>query len=92
MPVLDAQTLSGADRDRGLERLRTWTIAGVWGVAALAVAFSLLAAAGIPGRNSSGSASTSGGFNPFQSQPQPPSNGSFGSGGGGRPFAVSGGS
>lgn len=86
--MVEAQTLSGVERDRGLERLRTWTIAGVWGAAALVVAFSLMAAAGIPGHSSSASASTSGGNDPFQT----PLSGSFGSGGGGRPFAVSGGS
>ena len=92
MPGVDAQTLSGAERDRGLERLRTWTIAAIWGAAALAVALSFLAAAGIPGHTSSGSASTSGGDSLFQNQPQPPSIGSFGTSGGGRPFVVSGGS
>jgi uncharacterized protein with FMN-binding domain len=35
-PVVEAQTLSGTDCDGGLERLRTFTIAGVLGTAALA--------------------------------------------------------
>jgi uncharacterized protein with FMN-binding domain len=36
VPVVKAQTGSGTDSDRGLERLRTLTIAGVLGSAALA--------------------------------------------------------
>jgi uncharacterized protein with FMN-binding domain len=36
VPVVEAQTLSGTDRDRALERLRRLTIAGVLGTAALA--------------------------------------------------------
>ena len=86
---MKAQTFSAGDRDRGLDRLRTLTIAGVLAAAALTVAFSLMAAMGIPGHNNFSSASTFGGDDSFRNQPQ-----SF-SGrpdGGGRPVVVTGGS
>jgi hypothetical protein len=90
--VVEAQTFSAGDRDHGLERLRTLTIAGVLAAAALTVAFSLMAAMGIPGHNDLSSASTFGGDDSFQNQPQSSSGGSFGPDGGGRPVVVTGGS
>jgi hypothetical protein len=91
--VLEAQTLSVADRDRALERLRTLTIAGVLGAAALTVAFSLMAAAGNPGiNNNPGSATSLAGDDAFQNQPRHRSHESTGPSGAGRPVVVSGGS
>lgn len=93
MPEVEAQTLSVADRDRALERMRTLTIAGVLGAAALTVAFSLMAAAGNPGTNNNpGSATSSAGDDSFQTQRKHHFNAVIGPVGGGRPVAVSGGS
>jgi hypothetical protein len=92
VPVVEAQTFSAGDRDRGLERLRALTIAGAFVAAALTVAFSIMAAAGIPGHTDLSSASTFGGDDSFQNQPQPFSGRSSGHDGGGRPVVVTGGS
>jgi len=95
-------------RDRGLQRLRGWTTASALLAAALAFVFALLAAGTFPGRDTSAasgdspSSSSSGASvqpseeQPSVAQPQPPSEGFFGSGsgsgsGGGR-HARSGGS
>jgi hypothetical protein len=90
--AVNAQTFSADDRDRGLDRLRTLTIAGVLAAAALTVAFALMAAAGNPGRNDLSSASTFGGDDSFQKQPPSFPGRSVGSDGGGRPVVVTGGS
>jgi hypothetical protein len=93
VPVVEAQTVSVADRDRALERLRTLTIAGFLGAAALTLAFSLAAAAGNPGTNNNpGSATSSAGDDGFQNQRHHRSNEIIGPNAGGRPVAVSGGS
>jgi hypothetical protein len=89
---VEARTFSAGDRDRGLDRLRTLTIAGVLAAAALTVAFSLLAAVGIPGGNDLSSVSTFGGDDSFQNPPQSFPGRSFGPDGGGRPVVVTGGS
>lgn len=103
-PLLRERQQTRAD---GLHRLRSYTKRIVFGAFALAATFSVLAAASIPGHSGSG-ASNSGttGAAAGQAQTQAQGQGGqsqftqnssfgggfFGSGGGGAPIAVSGGS
>jgi hypothetical protein len=92
------------ERNRGLQRLRSWTVASAALAAGLVVFFAFLAAGSFPGHSSDAAAaapqaqtdpsSDDAGLQPVpdQAPPQAPPQGFFGGGGGGRRGAVSGGS
>lgn len=93
--VIPRQAAAGVERDRGLERLRTLTVASVLGAAGLAAALSVMAASTIPGHTNPGSASPNTASTNAQAQGQDQSLAPFGGFvgvGGGTPHAVSGGS
>ncbi|HYM66972.1 MAG TPA: hypothetical protein VEW68_06755 [Patescibacteria group bacterium] len=94
------QAAAGIARDRGLDRLRTLTIATAVGATGLAAVLSMVAAWSIPGAASTGASNQVAGQDPSQTQSlgedgqgftQNPFAGFVG-GGGGTPVAVSGGS
>ena len=91
------------ERDRGLQRLRRWTVGCVAAAAGLVGLVAVLAAGTFPGRAITGAASSVGasdqpaqpsdssGFQSGDDQPAAPPSGFFG-GGGGSPSVASGGS
>ncbi|MBO0687054.1 MAG: hypothetical protein J2P45_28220 [Candidatus Dormibacteraeota bacterium] len=98
------QRAAALERDRGLQRLRNWTVGCVLAAAGLVGFFAVLAAGSIPGRavanaipsgdqNQTPSQTPSQAAQPedgFGDAPTPPPSGFFGNGGGGAPRVASG--
>ena len=90
------QRAAALERDRGLQRLRNWTVGCVLAAAGLVGFFAVLAAGSVPGRATanatpSGDQTPNQNQNPIQAQqpndafgdaPTPPPSGFFGNGGG----------